>query len=106
MAFNMTMPAPAWGSEPALAEITQRDDGLYQLGLSDEADGPFPNRAFAEAVAAKEARHVQPPDTKMREAALAGGCPEVAKSNSSTDVSNQSAVQINKIAAAAERVRP
>jgi hypothetical protein len=48
---------------PALSErgqdedrtIIQRDDGRYQIGLTDDAPGPFPTRAFAESVAAHEA---------------------------------------------------
>jgi hypothetical protein len=33
----------------------QRDDGRYQIGLTDDAAGPFETRSFAEAVAAHEA---------------------------------------------------
>lgn len=36
------------------ALVHQRDDGRYQLGLADDAAGPFETRAFAEAVAAHE----------------------------------------------------
>ena len=32
-------------------QIVERDDGCYQIGLGDDADGPFPTRAFAQAVA-------------------------------------------------------
>jgi prophage regulatory protein len=39
----------------ALPEIVQRDDGDYQVGLADDAAGPFESRAFAEAVARKGA---------------------------------------------------
>jgi hypothetical protein len=39
-----------------LADIIQRRDGQYQIGLCDDADGPV-SRTFAQAVAAKEARH-------------------------------------------------
>jgi hypothetical protein len=31
--------------------IVERDDGGYQIGLHDDAPGPFPNRQFAQAVA-------------------------------------------------------
>ena len=37
------------------AIVVERDDGLLQIGLCNDADGPFPSRAFAHAVAAKEA---------------------------------------------------
>ena len=43
---------------PAYSIVVARDDGLFQIGLCDDADGPFPDRAFAQAVAAKEARHL------------------------------------------------
>ena len=43
---------------PADSIVVERDDGLFQIGLSDDADGPFPDRAFAQAVTAKEARHL------------------------------------------------
>ena len=39
------------------AIVVERDDGLFQIGLSDDAHGPFPDRAFAQAVA-KEAHHL------------------------------------------------
>ena len=39
-----------------LADIVQHKDGQYQIGLCDDADGPV-SRTFAQAVAAKEARH-------------------------------------------------
>jgi hypothetical protein len=39
------------------AIVVERDDGLFQIGLCDDAHGPFPDRAFAQAVA-KEARHL------------------------------------------------
>jgi hypothetical protein len=32
--------------------IVPRDDGLFQIGIGDEAPGPFPSREFAHAVAA------------------------------------------------------
>jgi hypothetical protein len=40
--------------------IIERDDGRYQIGLHDDAPGPFPSRRFAEAVAIREARHAIP----------------------------------------------
>jgi hypothetical protein len=33
--------------------IVERDDGRYQLGLDDDAPGPFESRRFAESVAAR-----------------------------------------------------
>ena len=33
--------------------IVERDDGLFQIGLDDDAAGPFESRKFAEAVAAR-----------------------------------------------------
>jgi hypothetical protein len=33
----------------------QRDDGQWQLGIADDAVGPFPSRAFAAAVAGRAA---------------------------------------------------
>ena len=36
---------------PAAALIVQRDDGRYQIGIPDDAPGPFESRQFAEAVA-------------------------------------------------------
>ena len=43
---------------PANSIVVERDDGLFQIGLCDDAHGRFPDRAFAQAVAAKEARHL------------------------------------------------
>ena len=37
-----------------IALVHQRDDGRYQVGLADDAAGPFDTRAFAEAIAAHE----------------------------------------------------
>jgi hypothetical protein len=34
--------------------VVQRDDGHFQLGIADDAPGPFSSRAFAAAVAAKQ----------------------------------------------------
>jgi hypothetical protein len=43
-------PAP-WLMQPA--DVYQRDDGYFQIGICDDAPGPFESRAFAEAVAAR-----------------------------------------------------
>jgi hypothetical protein len=69
--------------------IVQRDDGMWGLGWHDDAPGPFETRQHA---------------AEMRKAALAGG-PKVAKSTSSVTSSSQFAVDADKFAAAAERVR-
>jgi hypothetical protein len=39
-------------------EVIQRDDGLFEIGLSDPS-GPFESRRFAESVAAREVRHAR-----------------------------------------------
>jgi hypothetical protein len=38
--------------QPTVADlhVVQRDDGKYQLGIHDDAPGPFESRAFAQAV--------------------------------------------------------
>jgi hypothetical protein len=36
--------------------IIERDDGLYQIGLQDDAPGPFRTRHFAETIAEGLAR--------------------------------------------------
>jgi hypothetical protein len=41
-----------------ISDIFQRDDGLFQIGLDDDAAGPFRTRDFAAAVVAKEVRDV------------------------------------------------
>jgi hypothetical protein len=33
------------------ASVVQRKDGLWAIGIADDAPGPFPSRACAEAVA-------------------------------------------------------
>ncbi|MGV7218489.1 hypothetical protein [Bradyrhizobium sp. UFLA05-112] len=33
-------------------DVIQRDDGMFQIGVADDAPGPFESRAFAAAVAA------------------------------------------------------
>jgi hypothetical protein len=35
--------------------VFERDDGLFQIGLGDDAPGPFESRRFAQAVAARTA---------------------------------------------------
>jgi hypothetical protein len=46
---------------PALSNlILERDDGRFQIGLVDDAPGPFETRRFAEAVAFREARDAIP----------------------------------------------
>ncbi len=40
------------GSPP---QIIQRDDGMFQIGLADDAPGPFESRRFAESVATRAA---------------------------------------------------
>jgi hypothetical protein len=37
--------------------IVQRDDGLFALGIADDAAGPFESRQFALAVAAQAKWH-------------------------------------------------
>jgi hypothetical protein len=37
---------------PPLIPIVQRDDGFFQLGIGDDAPGPFETYTFASAVAA------------------------------------------------------
>jgi hypothetical protein len=47
---------------PAAATIIQTDDGRFQVGLADDAPGPFESRPFAEAVASNshEPRFLDP----------------------------------------------
>jgi hypothetical protein len=40
--------------------LVQLDDGGYQIGLHDDAPGPFPSRAFAQAVATTRRSRVEP----------------------------------------------
>jgi hypothetical protein len=35
--------------------VFERDDGRFQIGLGDDAPGPFESRRFAEAVGARTA---------------------------------------------------
>jgi hypothetical protein len=37
------------------AQVVERDDGLFEIGV--DGDGPFPTRIFAEAVASKRINH-------------------------------------------------
>jgi hypothetical protein len=51
-------PATAACGDPApqlLPDIIEREDGLFQLGLCDDAAGPFETRQHAVDVAAREA---------------------------------------------------
>jgi len=42
--------------------IVERDDGKFQIGISDEgAPGPFETRSFAQAVAKQRAEAARPP---------------------------------------------
>ena len=43
--------------------IVERDDGQFQIGLGDNAPGPFPSRKFAEMVAIEDD---PPPISDMR----------------------------------------
>jgi hypothetical protein len=45
-------------SSPGHDLLIQREDGLYQIGLEDDAAGPFESSNFAAAVAAKEVQNV------------------------------------------------
>jgi hypothetical protein len=45
------------GAFPPL--IVERDDGRFQIGLHDDAPGPFPTRSFAQSVI-REAHHATP----------------------------------------------
>jgi len=38
---------------PADSIVVETDDGLFQIGLDDDAAGPFPSSTFAAAVAAQ-----------------------------------------------------
>lgn len=39
--------------QPAVAQIRERDDGWFEIGI--DGPGPFPTRGFAQAVAARSA---------------------------------------------------
>ena len=43
---------------PSPPLIVERDDGWFQLGLADDAPGPFMSRRHAEAVAAHEKNRI------------------------------------------------
>jgi hypothetical protein len=50
---------------PALSNpIVERDDGRFQIGLHDDASGPFETRCFAEAVAIRGCAMSGPPERK------------------------------------------
>jgi hypothetical protein len=55
--FSSLSERERFGRPVGLLDIYQRDDGLFQLGLNDDAAGPFRTRDFAAAVAAKEVLH-------------------------------------------------
>jgi hypothetical protein len=44
-------------------EVVQRDDGLFAIGLGDDAPGPFESRAFAQSIASG---HPPAPIAKFR----------------------------------------
>ena len=46
---------------PSPIPIIERDDGQFQIGIVDDAPGPFPTRAFACAVATQRAEAAWPP---------------------------------------------
>jgi hypothetical protein len=43
-----------WPSAQWPALVYERDDGRYQIGLTDDAPGPFESRAFAVAIARRD----------------------------------------------------
>jgi hypothetical protein len=47
----------ARGYDPQGGICKQRDDELFQLGIDDEAPGPFPTIQFAVAVSLRQTRH-------------------------------------------------
>ena len=49
----MTTPNHMPQSPPIVVDLVERDDGLFQIGIGDDAAGPFPSRSFAQAVAAQ-----------------------------------------------------
>jgi hypothetical protein len=38
---------------PIGTDVVERDDGMFQVGIDDDAAGPFPSSTFAAAVAAQ-----------------------------------------------------
>jgi hypothetical protein len=46
--------------------IVQRDDGQYQIGLHDDAPGPFQTRNFAQSVASARYSGDDPPPKRRR----------------------------------------
>jgi hypothetical protein len=62
-------PATASCGEPAhqlLAENVEREDGRYQIGLCDDAPGPFESRKHAADAARKEVLYVGAAYSEMR----------------------------------------
>jgi hypothetical protein len=54
---------------PPLIPIVQRDDGFFQLGLGEDAPGPFETYSFASAVAAQRREWL---DARLKKHALEG----------------------------------
>jgi hypothetical protein len=52
MSSNKQQPG---ADDPSRSPVVQREDGLWAIGLADDAPGAFESRAFAEAVASQEA---------------------------------------------------
>lgn len=46
-------PVDASSLNPPARDVVQRDDGLWSLGIGEDAPGPFETRSFAEAVAVR-----------------------------------------------------
>jgi hypothetical protein len=56
----MTSPppdVPTITAPPLVADIVQRADGFWSIGLHDDAAGPFESRRFAEQVRLARTRH-------------------------------------------------
>lgn len=60
----MTTPKHLPQSPPIAADLVERDDGQFQIGIGDDAPA-FPTRLFAVAVAAAKERP-KPQDTPNR----------------------------------------
>jgi len=55
MIARIRLPRPRKTTEPPTPPVVptliiERDDGRYQLGIADDAPGPFETRQFAQAV--------------------------------------------------------
>jgi hypothetical protein len=57
MTSNTKQPGDLTPRDP----IVQRDDGLWAIGIADDAPGPFASRAHAESVASQSAARAAPP---------------------------------------------